>query len=44
MHGIKINPLFYFRFLDDIRFVWTGTMKELQEFEIYLKSILLLMV
>ena len=40
MHGFKINPLFYFRFLDDIHFVWTGTMEELQQYEIYLNSVI----
>jgi len=39
-HGFKINPLLYFRFLDDIHFVWTGTVEELKEFEIYLNSLI----
>ena len=39
-HGYKINPLLYFRFLDDIHFVWTGTTEELKDFEIYLNSII----
>jgi len=39
-NGFKVKPLFYFRFLDDIHFIWTGTMEELKEFEIYLNSLI----
>jgi len=39
-HGFKIKPLLYYRFLDDIHFVWTGTAEELLEFEIYLNSLI----
>jgi len=39
-HGYKIKPLLYFRFLDDIHFVWLGTTEELKEFEIYLNSLI----
>lgn len=39
-HGFKIKPQLYFRFLDDIHFVWTGTAEELTEFEIYLNSLI----
>ena len=38
--GFKIKPLFYFRFLDDVHFVWTGTTEELKEFEVYLNSLI----
>ena len=30
----------YFRFLDDVNFVWTGSIEELKLFEIYLNSII----
>ena len=40
VHGFKITPLLYYRFLDDIHFIWTGTMAELQEFETYLNSLI----
>ena len=36
----KINPLFFFRFLDDIFFVWTGTLEELDEFQQFLNSLI----
>ena len=39
-HGFKIKPLLFFRFLDDIHFVWTGSTEELKEFEIYLNSLI----
>jgi len=39
-HGYKIKPLLYFRFLDDIHFVWLGTTEELKDFEIYLNSLI----
>ena len=32
--------LFYFRFLDDLFFVWIGTLEELREYEIYLNSLI----
>jgi hypothetical protein len=40
MHGFRKKPLFYFRFLDDIFFVWTGTPAELGEYERYLNSLI----
>jgi len=40
MHGFRIKPLLYYRFLDDIHFVWIGTVAELQEFETYLNSLI----
>ena len=39
-HGFKIQPLLYYRFLDDIHFVWTGTVEELKDFEVYLNSLI----
>jgi len=33
-----INPLLYFRFLDDIFGVWPGTVQQLKEYENYLNS------
>ncbi len=38
--GFRIKPWYFFRFLDDIFFVWTGTHRELQEFNDYINSIL----
>lgn len=39
-NGFKIKPLLYHRFLDDIFFVWPGTREELNEFGIFLNSII----
>jgi len=39
-HGFRIKPLHYFRYLDDIYFVWTGTEADLKEFECYLNSLI----
>lgn len=39
-HGFKTEPLLYFRFLDDIHFVWPGTEEELKQFEVYLNSLI----
>lgn len=36
----RIPPLFYFRFLDDIHFVWTGSIEELLVFENYLNTLI----
>ncbi|HNI11121.1 MAG TPA: hypothetical protein PLL93_08260 [bacterium] len=38
--GFRIIPQFYFRFLDDIFFVWPGTKQDLLEFNDFLNSIL----
>ena len=38
--GFRIKPLLYYRFLDDIHFLWTGTMEELREFQHYLNSLI----
>jgi len=39
-NGFRIKPQFYFRFLDDIFFVWTGSRAELEEYEAYLNTII----
>lgn len=36
----KIKPLFYFRFLDDIFFIWPGTVEDLGEFETYMNGLI----
>ena len=38
--GFKIKPLHYYRFLDDIFFVWIGTLQELDEYERFLNSLI----
>ena len=40
MNNFRIKPKFYFRFLDDIFFIWTGTRAELAEYEIYLNTLI----
>lgn len=40
MNGFRIKPSLFYRFLDDIFFVWTGTRDELKEFETFLNSII----
>lgn len=35
-----VFPQLYFRFIDDIHFVWTGTEAELKEFESYLNGLI----
>jgi len=40
MHGFRIKPQLFYRFLDDIFFIWTGTEAELKEFEKYLNSLI----
>lgn len=40
MHGFKIKPLLFFRYLDDIFFIWTGTLADLKEYENYLNSLI----
>ena len=39
MHGFRIKPILFFRFLDDIFFVWPGTKKELGEYGEFLNTI-----
>jgi len=38
--GFRIRPHFYFRFLDDVFFLWPGTREELKEFELFLNSVI----
>ena len=38
--GFKIQPILFFRYLDDIFFIWTGTKEELLEYETYLNSLI----
>jgi len=38
--GFKIKPKFYFRYLDDIFFIWEAGEGELKEYEAYLNSLI----
>ena len=38
--GYRMKPLLFYRFLDDIFFVWTGSMEDLKEYEHYLNSLI----
>ena len=38
--GFRIKPKFYFRYLDDIFFIWEGGEGELKEYEKYLNSLI----
>lgn len=40
MNNFKIKPYFYFRYLDDIFFIWIGTVTELIEYETFLNSLI----
>jgi hypothetical protein len=40
MNTFRIKPKLYYRFLDDIFFVWTGTRTELTEYENYLNTLI----
>lgn len=40
MNGFKIKPLLFFRYLDDIFFIWTGSIEELKDYENYLNSLI----
>jgi len=40
MKGFHIQPQLFFRFLDDVFFVWPGTREDLKEFERFLNSII----
>lgn len=40
MHNFKRKPYFYFRFLDDIFFIWIGTVSELIEYEKFLNNLI----
>jgi len=39
-NNFRIKPLLFFRFLDDIFFVWPGDLNSLKEYELFLNSIL----
>ena len=39
-NGFKTKPLLFFRYLDDIFFIWTGSLEELLEYETYLNSLI----
>ena len=38
--GFNIHPLLYFRYIDDIFFVWTGSTNELLQFQEYLNNLI----
>lgn len=38
--GYNVKPLLFNRFLDDIFFIWTGTLQQLREYEIYLNNLI----
>lgn len=38
--GYKTKPVLYFRYIDDIFFLWPGDARSLEEFEIYLNSLI----
>lgn len=40
MNGFKTKPLLFFRYLDDIFFIWKGNTDELLEYESYLNSLI----
>lgn len=40
MNGFRIAPLLFFRFLDDIFFIWVGSVEELLEYENYLNGLI----
>lgn len=40
MEGFRIKPIMFFRYLDDIFFIWPGTREELTEFGDYLNSLI----
>src|SRR5215469_13460510 len=37
--GFHIQPIIFFRYLDDVFFLWSGSIEELKEYENYLNSI-----
>src|SRR5215469_11835929 len=39
MQGFHIKPIIFFRYLDDVFFLWSGSIEELKEYENYLNSI-----
>jgi hypothetical protein len=40
MNGFSLKPLLFYRYLDDIFFVWTGSRAQLKEYEKYLSSLI----
>lgn len=40
MTRFKINPDYYYRYLDDIFFIWGGSLEELKEFETFLNNLI----
>lgn len=40
MHGFRIKPEYYARFLDDIFIIWYGSLEELSEYNIFLNSLI----
>jgi hypothetical protein len=38
--GYHIKPLLFYRFLDDIFFIWTGSREQLREYETFLNSLI----
>lgn len=40
INNFHIKPILYFRYLDDIFFLWPGDLTSLKEFEIYLNTII----
>lgn len=40
MEDFYINPLDFFRFLDDIFFLWPGTIEQLKQYETFLNSLI----
>lgn len=40
MLDFKINPSLFYRFLDDIFFLWNGTLEELKEYETFLNNLI----
>ena len=40
MHGFRIKPILFFRFLDDIFFIWPGTKDDLKEYGDFLNTII----
>lgn len=40
MEGFRIKPYLFFRFLDDIFFIWPGTREELQEYQDFMNALI----